>query len=95
MCALRPRLVSRKTSEDGVKNLLCLSDKGASLEDFRQRTPVFRVKQDKYSFLLIPLLWERVSEGRVRSLDFFVSFCVKAKSIRFPKFSSNLRKKSY
>jgi len=32
----RPCPVNRKISEVGVKNLFCLSDGGASLEDFSQ-----------------------------------------------------------
>jgi hypothetical protein len=40
-----PRPVSRKTSEVGVKNLPCLSDNGASFEDFSRQAQVFRVKR--------------------------------------------------
>jgi hypothetical protein len=42
---LRPRPVSRKTSEVGVKNLPCLSNKGASFEDFSLQARVFRAKR--------------------------------------------------
>jgi hypothetical protein len=43
-CLVRPRPVSRKTSEDGVKKSF-LSEPKASLKDFSRRTQVFRAKR--------------------------------------------------
>jgi len=47
----RPRLVSQKTREIGVKNRSCLSCAAASLNDLANRTLVFWAKQAQSWFL--------------------------------------------
>lgn len=41
----RPRPISRKIREGGVKNRRCLSDVGASYDDLAVRTLIFRAKR--------------------------------------------------